>query len=433
MTKENKSSDIILYLTILAVIGIALEPVVNKILNDLKSIDWILVTIIVAVILLSLLTFFLLIYHILKNRKQTRELKQEKEKILEKQKKELEKKLKTTFGWDNSYSSKKKLTRIKVFIDSLPKEITSKHKDAIKKFYREAKKVIHEKELEEKQKILELQNQRKEEEREKRRYQRQVNELLKFKKEKNSIKALPINKKYSREVINEAEYRMKGYVEKETAKKETRNGAIKYYKIHNLDTKPDLSPELDKIYAEVRKEIEEGELDVKKISVDNMGQPLEKNFYRAREMDEDIKNKAIAQGFQHVRSIELDGKICGGGFYIKKIMESESDYHFYSKHLFAELQPNMKIEHSIDGKRVDIAFISKGLKLGIEIETGTNKIKQLAAKIPWLNKNFDKWIFVCSRKLQPKYNKLVDHEKSFCLSPKKAKEKVLQLCHSYKS
>ena len=68
--------------------------------------------------------------------------------------------------------------------------------------------------------------------------------------------------------------------------------------------------------------------------------------------------------------------------------------------------------------------------LAIEIETGANRIEYLAEKIPWLNKHFAHWIFVCPRKLHAKYNKLVDHNKSFCFGPKDAKKFIKEIIAS---
>ena len=146
-------------------------------------------------------------------------------------------------------------------------------------------------------------------------------------------------------------------------------------------------------------------------------------------MPQDMKTRADAEGFSYVRGNELDGFVAAGGFYITKETQKESNKHFVTKYLFAELHPNMKVEYAKEGKRADVAYISRKFKLAIEIETGTNKLDQLATKIKWLNKHFDYWFFVCSRKHLSKYNKYVDGKKSFCLPPKRAKEKVLDLIH----
>ncbi len=152
---------------------------------------------------------------------------------------------------------------------------------------------------------------------------------------------------------------------------------------------------------------------------------LQYYFYRARDLDEKGKIRAKRQGFRHVRGIELDGSICGGGFYIKK-RTAESPHHFCLKHLFAELHPQAQVESCQDGKRVDVVIISM-IKVALEIETGNNNSEQIAEKAQWLNHNFDYWIIVCPRKHLGKYDVFVDYEKSFCCTVKKAKEKLLQL------
>lgn len=72
---------------------------------------------------------------------------------------------------------------------------------------------------------------------------------------------------------------------------------------------------------------------------------LNGSFYRAKELDD--KEKLRAQRsvlLRHVRGIELDGRPCGGGFYIRK-HTAETAHHFCLKHLFAELHPNAKVEY----------------------------------------------------------------------------------------
>jgi len=180
------------------------------------------------------------------------------------------------------------------------------------------------------------------------------------------------------------------------------------------------------IGQEKEQKIKDSKIQIKEPIIERHGKKLEKSFYRVKDLSEDERLRALSQGFKHYRGIELDGHLCIGGFYIKN-SKKESPYHFTAKHLFAELRPNSKTEYGLGDKRADVAYICKDYKLGIEIETGTNKIEQLAAKIPWLERNFSQWIFVCSRKVMSKYLHLVDEKKSFCLSPKRAKEKVLEL------
>lgn len=153
---------------------------------------------------------------------------------------------------------------------------------------------------------------------------------------------------------------------------------------------------------------------------------LPNNFYRAKNLDEKERLRAKRNLLRHVRGIELDGKPCGGGFYIRK-HTAESPYHFCVKHLFAELHPDAKVEYWCDGKKVDVAIVTDKLRIAIEIETGTNNSEQIQEKVAWLNDNFDYWFFVCKRKHLAKYDDYVDYEKSFCCTLKSAKEKLLQL------
>ncbi|MDD3176068.1 MAG: hypothetical protein PHU51_06335, partial [Candidatus Nanoarchaeia archaeon] len=57
-------------------------------------------------------------------------------------------------------------------------------------------------------------------------------------------------------------------------------------------------------------------------------------------------------------------------------------------------------------------------RIALEIETGSNKELFVEEKIKYLNKNYDKWIILTSRKNKKKYNKYVDNKKSFCLGVK---------------
>ena len=177
---------------------------------------------------------------------------------------------------------------------------------------------------------------------------------------------------------------------------------------------------------EREQKLKESKIETKKPIIERHGKKLEKSFYRVKDLNDEERLRALAQGFKHYRGIELDGHLCIGGFYIKN-NKKESPYHFTAKHLFAELRTNSKTEYGLGDKRADVAYICNDYKLGLEIETGTNKIEQMAAKIPWLERNFSQWIFVCSRKVMSRYSHLVDGKKSFCLSPKRAKEKVLEL------
>lgn len=152
-----------------------------------------------------------------------------------------------------------------------------------------------------------------------------------------------------------------------------------------------------------------------------------KRFYHAEELEPEKRNELLRNGYRHKPFIFLDGS-SGNNLIIYNNGKSESDYHFCMKHLFAELdKENSKIEYSMENLRADVAFIYSNKKIALEIETGSNKELQVKNKVDWLNKNFDNWIFVCSRANKKHYRKYVDNKKSFCLTLKDAKEKLQQL------
>jgi hypothetical protein len=156
------------------------------------------------------------------------------------------------------------------------------------------------------------------------------------------------------------------------------------------------------------------------------GNHLEKSFYRAPELTMEEKLRAQNQGFEYVRLNELDGHVTGG-FYIKR-PKNETAYHFSMKHLFAELHDKLQLEYHVAGKYVDLAFITGNFSLGIEIETGLNKLEDVSCKIPWLNEHFTQWVFVVRKDFLPRYSQFVDNKKSFCFTPKQAMEYVLKMC-----
>lgn len=160
--------------------------------------------------------------------------------------------------------------------------------------------------------------------------------------------------------------------------------------------------------------------------MDKYHKMLRGKFYRAKDLDEKEKLRAKRGLLRHVRGIELDGSLCGGGFYIYKT-SLETVHHFCQKYLFAELHPSAKVEYWIDNRWVDVAFITETFRIAVEIETGSNNSEQIQEKAAWLNEHFDVWLFVCPRKYLGKYDPYVDYQKSFCCTVKQAKEKLLQL------
>jgi len=415
----------VLWSFVIAIISFNFEPAIDNVVFEIMSIDWIRVGVVgIIVVVLSYLSFITL-RKTWRKRKEKQEEVRKIEEVLREQETKLKKLLQINFSNNSSFGIKEKLTGFKEFLKSIPEELSGKYKDKIKEFYKEGNKLLVKLRKKEEQKRLE-------ERKRKQIFEDEINELFMFKKSKNSVSALPLDKNYCENVIREAGHRIRKWRDENKWIKQIRERAINYYSSHKLDTKPYIYNEEESIHAQVRKEIKQGKIKLEKQKVkEQEKKQLPKNFYRAKDLSEEEKEDAIRQGFKHIRGIELNGNFCGGGFYIKKD-EKESGYHFYMKHLFAELNSKMLIEYGLSGKRIDVAFVDGDLRIGIEIETGTNKSEQLVAKIPWLDRNFNQWIFVCSRKNIEKYREFVDNKKSYCLTPKKAKEKVLELIKTYR-
>lgn len=437
MAKQNSNSNTEFFLAMFVIISLAGYTWWEKIgRNEFESINWTKVGIIITGIV-SLIFIIYLLYYTYNRIKQNLKTKREEQEYLEKEEGKLLETLETDFDLFSSKKAKLELQKIRNSLKYLPSTLNTKYQNEISNFYKKTNKLIKEKEIEEEIRKIETEKwikeqaelKQKEEERIKREHNKKVAELFAFKKGKNSIKALPLNKIYPNKVINEATWLMRKHLKEIENEKLKIEEAKEYYKEHDLDSKPRLtSCWEEEIYRQVRNDIKEGKIELKKKpEIEYLGKKLDKDFYRTKELDEETKLRAKAQGFKYTRGVELNGLVRGGGFYIRKENPRESSYHFYMKHLFAELHPNMRIEHQIGDKRVDVVLFIDGFKLGIEVETGVNKIEHLATKLPWLNKHFDQWIFVCPRKYIPRYNKLVDHEKSFCFAPKKAKEHILEL------
>ncbi len=417
----------------IAVICYKLEPYVN----EFFAIDWARIGINTGIIVLYLTALFFIGWHIYKKRKGRKEEEELEREELEREEKELKEKLKKSFYSISCSLVLEYVEELRLFLGEIPKYLVEKHQKDIKNFYKNAQKRLDEIQLkkeqeeeEERQKEREYQNRLKEGERKEQLKKLKIEDLFRFKKRRNSIKALPLDEEYDYDVIEEAEGLMRGHKEYQKERQRIRKEAQEYYMSHDLDTKPSLDEELEEeVYSQIRKEIQIGKIKV--FNKKGVKKKLKGVFYRAQGLDQEAKQSALNQGFQHMRGVELNGSFCGGGFYILKEKPSETDYHFCMKHLFSELHSEMKVEKNIGGKRVDVALKLNNLKLGIEIETGKNKVEQVRRKVMWLNKHFDHWVIVCPRDKVKKYRFLVDGQKSFCLTPKYGKEKVLELINSY--
>jgi len=235
---------------------------------------------------------------------------------------------------------------------------------------------------------------------------------------KGFVNVLPVDKDYEEEAIEGATKRIKSYAK-------TWKEAEEYYKHNDLDTMPNVNKWTAEIYEDyLQWRLEKDPTPAKK---------LDKNFYRAKDLDRETKRQAVAQGFKYTRKgVTLGGTFSGGGYYIKG-KKNESEYHFVMKHVFKELHPKMQMEYEIDGMRADVALITGGLRLAIEIESGTNNKDQLTAKAQWVEEHFDHCVFVCSRDHIKKFKELLNkYRKITCLATKDATDKIRQLLHSYK-
>ena len=202
--------------------------------------------------------------------------------------------------------------------DKLSEEGQDEYIEELNDMYRKIIKLMVETERKEKEEKEKQEKQRK--------YQEAVEGLFQFKKEKNSIAALPIGKEYPDGVRREAERRMRHYVMDKEERRDIRQEAIDYYGENSLDTEPYLDNNLKKeIFKKIREDIQKGKVQLKnKAKAEFRGEKLPKDFYRADELDEEEKRLARAQGFKYVRSNDLDGYM-RGGFYIRKENPRESN------------------------------------------------------------------------------------------------------------
>ncbi|MBI5355686.1 MAG: hypothetical protein HZB68_04495 [Candidatus Aenigmarchaeota archaeon] len=153
---------------------------------------------------------------------------------------------------------------------------------------------------------------------------------------------------------------------------------------------------------------------------------VQKDFYLASELTKVEQNFLLQfHGFKSFNSSDDGSKLIP---VIYHCTTQESPAHFCSKHLFARLHPSAKIEY-VDAWRneVDIMFSRGKQKLAVEIERGTNKPDDVRQKIASLSKaNYAKIIVVVPRKMRSKYRQHHDGKKVFVLTPKNAKEAILE-------
>ncbi|MFC1741607.1 hypothetical protein ACFL3V_03675 [Nanoarchaeota archaeon] len=390
------------------------------------NLPWSRIGFIFLLFIIAITVFVLIIKHRRRLSKERKEQEEEKE-YLKKRFKEI---TEVDFGYLDFSKFKENVGEIEKKLVEEGFRRDEDFEDYLEEFDNEVLYVWQEKEQREKKLIREYwdkKEQKKQAEEEKKRiFFENVDKLFDFKKKKKSVAAMPLKHNFSSDVIYEAENQMRRYVEEQDDRKEARQRAIEYYEKHSLDSEPNHWNDIQREeFAKVRGEIANGTLSVKKKEeVEYKGKKFDKVFYRVKELDEEQRIRAAAQGFQYVRLNELDGHV-SGGFYIKKENPRESAFHFCMKHLFKELHGNMNIEYRIEDRRADLALLLPDYKIGIEIESGANRLSYLDEKIPILNKHFDHWLLVCRKKDLTKYKKLVDHKKSLCMTPKMAKEYII--------
>ncbi|MDD3175131.1 MAG: hypothetical protein PHU51_01490 [Candidatus Nanoarchaeia archaeon] len=259
-------------------------------------------------------------------------------------------------------------------------------------------------------------------------YEEQVSRLLNHFIEKGSNESIPEwALEFDKDVIEDARKEYRIFKQEEKNKKTQWNEISKfvlstdgfphdfqdkdedeqelYYKAMELKKQGKLKIQEEDVYGEINKEL------------------LEKKFYFYNELS--IKDRDLLTtkcGYRHKSFMFLDGR-SGNKVLIKNDNPSESDNHFCKKHLIASIDNSMsKIEYEINNQRADVMFSVIGLKIAVEIETGTNKDIQIQRKVDWLNKHFDYWIIICPRKEKTKYKKFVDGKKSYCHTLKEGVE-----------
>lgn len=187
--------------------------------------------------------------------------------------------------------------------------------------------------------------------------------------------------------------------------------------------------EKKELYLDALERFEKGEL---KIKTEKEGFYKDEPFYLAKDLTPKERDDLIKLwGYKHMPFIGFNGKF-GNQLFIKNLNTHESDYHFAMKHLFGNLNFGSPcMEYSFKGGVVDVLFLFGKKRVALEIETGSNKDLFIEEKVKYLDKNYDKWIILTSRKNKKKYRKFVDNKKSFCLGVKEAHDflqSLLSIC-----
>ena len=158
---------------------------------------------------------------------------------------------------------------------------------------------------------------------------------------------------------------------------------------------------------------------------------VKKYFYQADELTAEQRHRFIHNyGYRIKPFIFAQNGKRGNNVIIKNDPRKESDYHFCTKYLLANVhKKNSYVEYPIEQQRTDIMINVNGNLFAFEIETGDNKPLQIERKLDWLDRHFDYWYIVCSRNNKKRYKKYVDKRNNDVLTITEAYKKILEINH----
>ncbi|MDD3175722.1 MAG: hypothetical protein PHU51_04555, partial [Candidatus Nanoarchaeia archaeon] len=170
-----------------------------------------------------------------------------------------------------------------------------------------------------------------------------------------------------------------------------------YFVAHSTNELPKWAKNYDKDI--IKSVTEEYNKKYRKEKVEEIDEYEGKKFYFAKDLTPKEREELIElYGFKNYPFVNFDGNF-GNQLFIKNTNSHESDYHFAMKHMFGSLDfGNPMMEYSYKSMVVDVMFTLGKKRIALEIETGSNKELFVEEKIKYLNKNYDKWIILTSRK-----------------------------------
>lgn len=286
-------------------------------------------------------------------------------------------------------------------------------------------------------------------------FESKVKDVLDYFFEKKSSKSISFkHKDYDRDIIQEAERRYNAYwsdyYEKEReeadAQRERRECYLFVYKNHGLPSDFDSrSNRKQKFDLEAETLFKQGKLN--KLVRDEFKIPQESDYESigGEEKVKELKEKDFYLA-SSLKPLEMDFLTrfegytlentdnFGDGFIevVIKCPERETSRHFILKNLFAKTHESAIMEYTpakgfaqFNEARADVAFLLKNLKIAVEIERGTNKNSDLREKINSLRQHFDRIVLVVTRDLKKRYKRFKEKNVVFVLTPKEAKEQIL--------